>query len=362
MVLDQYRERRWLLVSFAQAEGKGGISRLTGDLLAGVASHTKCRIVAPLPGPGSDASRLYRLNSVLRLVASFVRLSRRWVPDVVHATTWRAAIAPLVLRRFFGYRLVVHALGAELTRGGAWNRVVSRWVLSNADLTIAISHFTRGLVKVRAPTSRCVAIPPGLPSSRIRLLEAAREHRDGDREVRLLTVASLHARKGHFEVVNAVAQLRERGLPVHLEIVGGGPDELALRSFVEELGLDCCVQLRGKVPEEELVAAYGRSDIFVMFTQDSMAELEGFGIVFLEAAAAGLQILSGPSGGAPELVDMGLGGKVCLDAMQLRSALESLTISIMESGERTSGRTVPDRYRNEVVGAQIVSLMFGEGG
>ena len=131
-------------------------------------------------------------------------------------------------------------------------------------------------------------------------------------------------RKGHAEVLHAVAELRSRGHRVRAKIVGRGRLERRLRQVAERLEVP--TDFHVDVPWAELPSRYRELDVFAMPCRNRWMglEQEGLGIVFLEAAASGLPVLVGASGGAPETVRPGRTGFVVHDRDGLVEALELL--------------------------------------
>jgi len=97
-----------------------------------------------------------------------------------------------------------------------------------------------------------------------------------------------------------------------LLLVGGGPGEGSLRRAVSRLGLEGSVVLTGPVAPDQLPAHYAAGDVFAMpcRTRRAGLDVEGLGMVFLEAAACGRPVVAGTSGGAPEAVQEAITGHV----------------------------------------------------
>ena len=137
-------------------------------------------------------------------------------------------------------------------------------------------------------------------------LETIRIERRSERsEVTLLSVGRLVARKGHSEVLRAIAILSKKFMELRYVVVGDGPEKAALEKQVgQQLGLDDQVSFVGEVDDASLANWYRRADLFVMPSQHlpSLREVEGFGIVYLEASAFGLPVVATRSGGIPEAV------------------------------------------------------------
>jgi phosphatidylinositol alpha-1,6-mannosyltransferase len=128
-----------------------------------------------------------------------------------------------------------------------------------------------------------------------------------DRPV-VVCVSRLMPRKGQDSLIRALPQIRERtGQDVALLIVGGGPYRKDLQDLVAATGVGRDVVITGGVPWEELPAHYAAGDVFAMpcRTRQGGWDVEGLGIVYLEASATGLPVVSGDSGGAPDAVREG---------------------------------------------------------
>jgi phosphatidylinositol alpha-1,6-mannosyltransferase len=128
----------------------------------------------------------------------------------------------------------------------------------------------------------------------------------------VLSVSRLVARKGQDALIRAVPRLRDRVPDVRVLIVGDGPDRGRLESLIDRLQVRDQVRLAGSVPWADLPAHYASADVFAMpcRTRGLGLDVEGLGLVFLEASASGLPVVAGRSGGAPETVLPGRTGTV----------------------------------------------------
>ena len=147
-----------------------------------------------------------------------------------------------------------------------------------------------------------------------RFLAIAREPRG--EEVRLLTVARLSEaarRKNVDGVLEALSLLRDE-FAFKYRIVGDGTDRHRLEQKASDLGLGNCVEFTGSLDEVGIERQYGWADIFVLAVKPSPLDVEGFGMVYAEAACAGVPSLAVDSGGVREAVGDGLSGILLPDA------------------------------------------------
>lgn len=126
----------------------------------------------------------------------------------------------------------------------------------------------------------------------------------------LLTVCRLVARKGVDLVIEALARLATGHPGLRLLVVGHGPEQAALQALASRLGVAERVVFAGPVADAELAAHYHLASVFVMPSRfiGAEASVEGLGLVYLEAMAAGLPVVAGRSGGVPDIVHDGENG------------------------------------------------------
>ena len=215
------------------------------------------------------------------------------------------------------YAVVVH--GAEVAvpgRAPGLRRLLGR-VLAGAVGVVAAGQYPAAEAE-RAAGRRLpvTVIPPGVDTGRIRPLDdetrAAARRRFGidDGALAVVSVSRLVPRKGMDTLVRAAAVLAPYWPDLQVVIAGDGRDRGRIARLIQRLSAP--VRLLGRVPEADLGALYGCADVFAMLcrTRWGGLEQEGFGIVFLEAAAAGTPQVAGRSGGAAEAVAGGETGIV----------------------------------------------------
>jgi len=131
---------------------------------------------------------------------------------------------------------------------------------------------------------------------------APRPQTDG---LRLVTVARLDVRsrrKNMDGLLRALAILRDEAVPFELDIIGDGDLRAELEALCVRLGLSAQVRFRGWISQADLIAVYDAANLYVMAAKASGGDVEGFGIVYVEAAARGLPSLASRAGGATEAV------------------------------------------------------------
>jgi glycosyltransferase involved in cell wall biosynthesis len=183
---------------------------------------------------------------------------------------------------------------------------------------------------------------------------------------RLVAVGSLLPVKGQRHLVEAVAQLRDRGVDTSLDIYGDGPLHDELSRQVSDLGLDDRVVLRGVRPRDELAAAYARGDydVFVMPSVDlGGGEHEGVPVSIMEAMAVGVPVVATDTGGIPELVVDGVTGllvpqqspSALADAVARISADRGLALRLGTAG----AHHVREEFDAATIARRLLDLMQG---
>jgi phosphatidyl-myo-inositol dimannoside synthase len=290
-------------------------------------------------------------------------------------SVWFGAAAPLglmapALRKAGAERLVATTHGHE----AGWAqlpaaRQLLRRIGESTDTITYLGEYTRARIAAAltpGAASRMAQLPPGVdektfhPGSGGDVIRA----RLGltDRPV-VVCVSRLVPRKGQDTLILAMPRILAAEPDAVLLIVGGGPYEKDLRRLARETRVADSVRFTGSLPWSELPAHYGAGDVFAMpcRTRRGGLDVEGLGIVYLEASATGLPVVAGDSGGAPDAVLDGetgwvvRGGSVAETAERINVLLGDAELR-RRMGER--GREwVEEKWRWDLLAEKLKALL-----
>ncbi|MEU9411188.1 glycosyltransferase family 4 protein [Streptomyces sp. NPDC048281] len=290
-------------------------------------------------------------------------------------SVWFGAAAPLglmapALRKAGARRLVATTHGHE----AGWAQLpAARQLLGRigeaTDTITYLGEYTRSRIATALSAQaagRMVQLPPGVDEKTFHPGSggAAVRARLGlsDRPV-VVCVSRLVPRKGQDTLILAMPLILAAEPDAVLLIVGGGPYEKALRHLVRETGVEASVRFTGAVPWAELPAHFGAGDVFAMpcRTRRGGLDVEGLGIVYLEASATGLPVVAGDSGGAPDAVLDGETGWVVRGG-SAEEAAERIVALLGDAelrqrmGER-GRRWVEERWRWDLLAERLEALL-----
>lgn len=251
------------------------------------------------------------------------RLLRAQTPDAVFCPTWLpdgAACRWALGQAPIPYFVAAH--GTEVFDDFASKRNSVRTVLTRqlkknvfrqAEKVFPVSEYTRRAVLEEGggDERRTITVNNGVnpaifkrtaPQAEV----VARYRPHGERI--LLTVTRLYRYKGVDRMLESLPAICRAVPGVKYLVVGAGPDRERLEALAARLGLQAQVSFLGSRPLSEIVELYNVADLFVMLSRDEPPDVEGFGLVFLEAAACGLPSVGGRSGGIPDAIEEGRSG------------------------------------------------------
>ena len=343
---------RVLLVTNDYPPKVGGIQQYLSNLV--VHSSVFFRVLAPNhPGAPPDpdivrgrASYMVPTAGTYRWLTGHIR---DFEPDVVvfGAPHPLAQLGPR-LSKACGIPYVVIAHGAEVTLPGAVPvlRQVLGWTFRHASLVLAVSAFTARKVAAMGAVDTAV-LGAGVDLAAFHPAEHRPEGQQNGRLV-LGCISRFVPRKGHLRVVAAAERLQADGIPVEVLLAGRGRLEPRIRRRSARATVP--VRVESDVPWEDLPDLYRSCDVFIMPARSRRLglEVEGLGIVYLEASATGIPVVAGTSGGAPETVVPGVTGFVAASVGDIVEAVRLIFNHRDEMGNAARARAV-ERYSWEAV-------------
>ncbi|MGW0005599.1 glycosyltransferase family 4 protein [Nocardia grenadensis] len=289
-------------------------------------------------------------------------------------SVWFGAAAPLALlaaplRRAGAHRILASTHGHEV----GWSmlpaaRQALRIIGDHTDVVTYVSKYTRRrFAAAFGPDAALEYLPPGVDTETFRPDPAARaelrkRYGLGDRPT-VLCLSRLVPRKGQDVLLIAMHRIKERIPDAVLVIAGSGPYEDRLRGLADALGLTDDVVFTGRVPAAELAAHHTLADVFAMpsRTRGAGLDVEGLGIVYLEASATGVPVVAGTSGGAPETVLDGETGRV-VDGRRADHVADAIADILADRDAAAemgaAGRSFVERqWRWDTLGARLRQLL-----
>lgn len=263
------------------------------------------------------------------------------------------------------YAVVLH--GAEVSVPGRipGSKTMLKRAVQGSDLVISASRFADAEAERVVDTMPPVVyVPPGVDTQRFVPLTAderagARRRLGFDPDAPLVVgVSRLVPRKGFDTLIDAAARLASRHPKLQVVIAGTGRDETRLRRRIGKSGSPA--RLLGFVDDADLPALYGCADAFAMLCRDRWAglEQEGFGIVFVEAAAAGCPQIAGKSGGSAEAVNHGETGLVIDEPSDVDEVAESIDLLLSnpewgDSMREASRRNAVEKFSYDLLADRL---------
>ncbi|GMK37703.1 hypothetical protein PCCS19_07570 [Paenibacillus sp. CCS19] len=314
--------RKVVLVTGVFPPGIGGMQNYYYNL----SKHTKHHMTVLAPDyPGSDSFdkgqpfRIIRgpfmrgeradVTSWGRLLRYVQRMHRNEDPDITVYGYILIGFIGLLLRVFSGRRYVISTHGMDMLMFRKYfglNQII-KLILRRADGVLTNSEYTKRLVEqYGVDPSRIGLVNPGVEAifnREVKNAELLRQHGLEGKYV-LLTVGRLVTRKGHDRVIESMPAIMQRIPNAVYVIVGDGPERGRLEQLAKKIGVSEAVRFVGSVDgSERLNDYYNLADQFIMVCRElEEGDVEGFGIVYLEAASVGVPVIGGKSGGASEAV------------------------------------------------------------
>jgi phosphatidylinositol alpha-1,6-mannosyltransferase len=376
---------RVLLVTNDFPPRRGGIQSYLVELVSRLAATGEHTVMVYAPQwKGADAFdaqtegyQVARHPGTLMLPVPTVDIRmRRLIAEHDIDTVWFGAAAPLGLlaqraRQAGASRVLASTHGHEV----GWSmlpvaRSVLRRIGDDSDVVTFVSRYTRGrFASAFGPQAGLEHLPPGVDTDRFSPDPASRvelraRYGLGQRPT-VVCLSRLVPRKGQDMLIRALPTVRQRVDGAALVIAGGGPYLETLRRLADRLRMSEHVTFTGGVPAADLPAYHAMADVFAMpcRTRGAGLDVEGLGIVFLEASATGVPVIAGCSGGAPETVQHNKTG-LLVDGRSVNQIADAVT-ELLADPDRAAAMGAAGRdwvcaqWRWDALAARLSELMRG---
>lgn len=277
------------------------------------------------------------LSQVILILQLIILKWRRKTSEIHFVNVFPVGIAGPFMKAFFGVKYFPYVHGLDVM-GMVNSRLfpLLMMILKRSDKVIANSQYTKSrLIELGIHEHQIVIIPPGLNVSKlsgaVESVEDVRDKYDLHGKKVMITVSRLVERKGHDVTLKAIRQVIKHIPNLKYLICGDGPYRGELERLVSLYGLDTIVVFTGGITDQELHQLYECSDIFIMPSRDikEKGDVEGFGIVFLEANYYKLPVIAGNSGGIPDAVKDQVTGYLVdpMDDIEIANRIEELVVN-----------------------------------
>lgn len=369
----------------------GGVANYGHELAMQFSKQARVHVVArKLPGMEEfdqnlpyQITRIHTPQSGLLSFPLFARALRRmirlqppdaifcpmWFPDAA-ACRWALGKAPIpYFVAAHGTEVFDNFVGMKNSLRTLLVRKLERKVFDQARKIFPVSRYTRKAVLQQAPGNdhKTIAVNNGVNCESFKRtavpLDLRSKYKPHGERI-LLTVTRLHSYKGVDRMLESLPEILRSVPNVKYLVVGVGPDLPRLQEMTARLGLEAQVSFLGRLAFSEIVKLYSLADLFVLLSREELPDVEGFGLVFLEAAACGLPSVGGRSGGIPEAVDEGRSGwlvdpsdtqdiaATVIDVLQTRGKLERASEYCLLHACQASWEQVAKRIFGEMVDAE----------
>jgi phosphatidylinositol alpha-1,6-mannosyltransferase len=308
------------------------------------------------------------LAPLIRIVVFFLYelyLLRSEKIHLMYCTHCELGISKRLTSLLFGvpYFLAIH--GSEVTNPRGVKRSALMFALKGAAGLIALGSRQKvSLLKLGVPDEKIFSVPEGVDLDKFNMKHKDQEIIDkldleGNKVI--LTVGRSVKRKGVDKVIESLPRVLEKVPNVIYLVIGEGPERCHLEKLAEEHNVRRKVIFTGFVPDADLPKYYSVCDVFVMPSREINGDIEGFGIVFLEANACSKPVIGGKSGGMNDAIEDGISG-ILVDPMSEDEI--SKTVIVLLTDEEIAmrlGKQGRDRVEREfsyLTIAEKIALIF----
>ncbi|WP_039053379.1 glycosyltransferase family 4 protein [Sphingobacterium sp. T2] len=315
------QNKHLLIFSYDYPPSNGGIARLCQEIATGMNDYYTSVTVLTVDKEGISKPYNYEQVKIVKLPAKrlLCELAAWWyllrLPNKKHTDVlcglWHPEGIMSLLAGIKNTFILAHGTeylsGTSSFRKRFWHPVYCKWVLGKAKKVIANSHYTQQLTLGINPKARSIGLPLAVNHEYFKPIATEKD----SQFLKLCTVSRVLQFKGHDFIARTIASLPDQiRNQIRWNIGGTGPYLEELKRLVKELAIEEIVTFHGFVPDEELPYFYNANDVFILCTreQEDSTQVEGFGLVFLEAQACGIPAIGTRTGGIPDAIKHGQGG------------------------------------------------------
>lgn len=315
-----------LFITRKYPPNKGGMEKISYGIISNFPELENARIIS---WGRSQKGLIFFIPWVF--LKSFYLLSFKQI-DIIHLGDCALAFIGYILKRVFKTPIVITAHGLDLTYNNKLYQFMIKKTLKYFDKIICVSTATRGIaISKGLEQHKCVIIYNGIDTSELHMLgdnKSLRKKLEEKTKLNLsskfvlLSVGRLVKRKGvSWFIKNVFTKLDNNCIFL---IIGRGEEEKRIRGIIKSLQLENRIFMLGKVSDETLKLAYNSADIFIMPNIPIAGDMEGFGIVAIEAASCGLPVIASNLEGIKEAVREGQNGFL-VEPYDIKSYVKKIT-------------------------------------
>jgi phosphatidylinositol alpha-1,6-mannosyltransferase len=266
------------------------------------------------------------------------------------------------------YLCYVHGEDVETAATSGEHNLMVKQVCKHAEILICNSHNSANIVKRLnyAGDDKIHVLHPGVDASLfVPAAEdnAFKQHMGWQGRKVIITVGRLQARKGQDMMIRATALLKQQFPEILYGVIGRGECLESLQALTEELGLNDHVKFLTDVTDEQMIQCYQQSDVFILPNRTIGNDIEGFGMVLVEAQSCGIPVIAGDSGGTKETMLINQSGFV-IDCTQANSIAMTITQLLADpEGSNKMGEIGRKHVESELdwqAHVQKASLLFNQ--
>lgn len=332
---------------------KNGWGRYSRDIIYGMKSAGHDIVILKEEDDGWEGVPIIYRD--WRIIVSIFKILLRidvWRSDIIHALDlYPYGIIAWVINIFLRKKMFITAVGTYSVAPlhGKWSWFAKKSYMK-ADKVIAISEYTKEAITNILPQIKIDVITPGIDFEKFKI------HHIPSEPPYLLSVGALKFRKGYETSLAAFAEVKKVFPDLKYVIVGSGSYKKILYERINSLHIKDDVIFMDNISDEELRKIYACAQLFILTSVNHKYHFEGYGLVFLEAAAAGLPVIGTLDNGISDAVDEGINGilvpqydiettrDAILDVLNNQDKWKKMSDSSYRFAERNDIRLSLDKY------------------